>query len=139
MITRDIMATNRATIQELESSGSLRSFKNKRLVTQIVGYYNLLDEADDRIKYLFTYEAQALLPFQQEHYDIKYNDSIYRTQKQVKPFRKMDDEAQIQLYNITWRFGRLNKFLANSVLPHALKQADSLIRQCKNEFHLENE
>ena len=44
-----------------------------------------------------------------EHYDKRYDDTIFRGQKRLKPFRKTGEEEQVLLYNMCATFGNLNK------------------------------
>ena len=132
---RPLEAT-RGTIDQLKHSGSLRYFRNKQFAGKLINYYNTMDIIDHWIQYLFDYESATLGPFSREHYDSRYDDTLFRLQKKLKPFRKIGDEEQIILYNISATFGRLNKILATYVLTDAFKKADNLIKLIKEEYHI---
>lgn len=136
---RGVLASHRSTIKQLESSGALRYFKNKDIVNSLINYYNLLEQVDDRILYLFNYETQTIQPFQLNHFDMRHIDTVFRMQKKLPPFRNFGKEEQIQLYNISRTFGNLNFRLADSILPDAMRKANELIGMLKKEYHLKNE
>ena len=133
---RRVLGASRGTIDQLKHSGSLRYFKNKQLTGEIMSYYNVLDIVDHWIQYLFDYESATLGPFSREHYDSRYNDTFFRAQRKLKPFRKIGEEEQVMLYNICATAGQLNKILAVFILPEALAKADKLIELIKKEYHL---
>jgi hypothetical protein len=129
----------KGTIDQLKASGSLRYFKNKQLTTSLINYYNRLNEVDTRIQYIFDYLAKNLNPFTISHYDSRYDDSRFRSTRNVAPFRNMGEEEQIQLYNISSSLYGNNFQLANTVLPNAMKEAEQLIELIKHEYKLEGE
>ena len=133
---RRVLESNRGTIDQLKHSGSLRYFKNKQFTGELINYYNVLDIVDHWIQYLFDYESSTLGPFSREHFDSRYNDIVFRTQKKLKPFRNIGEHEEITLYNISATFGQLNKILAVYVLTDALGKADKLIRLIKQEYHM---
>ena len=96
----------------------------------------MLDIVDHWIQYLFDYESSTLGPFSREHFDSRYNDIVFRTERKLKPFRNTGENEQITLYNITATFGQLNKILAVYILTEALEKAGKLIRLIKQEYHL---
>ena len=134
---RRVLEATRGTIDQLKHSGSLRYFRNKQFAGELMNYYNVLDIVDHWIQYLFDYESAPLGPFSREHYDSRYDDTIFRAQRKLKPFRKIGDEEEIMLYNISATLGRLNKILAVYVLTDAFKKANNLIKLIKEEYHLE--
>jgi hypothetical protein len=133
---RRVLESNRGTIDQLKHSGSLRYFKNKQFTGELIRYYNVLDIVDHWIQYLFDYESSTLGPFNREHFDSRYNDVVFRTQKKLKPFRNIGESEQITLYNISATFGQLNKILALYVLADALEKAGKLIKLIKLEYHM---
>ena len=133
---RRLLEANRGTIDQLKHSGSLRYFKNKKLTGELIGYYNVLDIVDHWIQYLFDYESETLGPFGRSHYEKGYDDTVFRLQKNLKPFRKIGEEEQTLLYNICATFGGLNKILAIYVLMEAFEKAGKLIGTIKNEYKL---
>ena len=128
---RRVLEANRGTIDQLKHSGSLRYFKNKQLTNELMSYYNKLDIINHWVQYLFDYESETLGPFSREHYDKRYDDTIIREQKKLRPFRKTGEEEQMLLYNICATFGNLNKILAMSVLPETLEKGDELLELLK--------
>ena len=133
---RRALGASRGTIEQLKHSGSLRYFQNKELAGELMNYYNILDVIDHWIQYLFDYETETLGPFSREHFDSRYNDTIFRAQRKLTPFRKMGEEEQILLYNMCSTSGYLNKVLALYVLTEALSRADKLIESVKKEYYL---
>ena len=132
---RRLLEASRGTIDQLKNSGSLRYFKNKQVTNELINYYNLMDMINHWIQYLFDYESATLGPFGREHYDKRYDDTIFRAQRKLRPFRKTGEEEQVLLYNICATFGNLNKILARSVLPQALEKSDKLLGLIKEEYH----
>ena len=133
---RRLLEAHRGTIDQLKHSGSLRYFKNKQFTSELMSYYNALDVIDHWIQYLFDYESETLGPFSRQHYDSRYNDTLFRSQMKLKPFRKIGEEEKIMLYNISATVKQLNKILAVYVLAGALDKADKLIKLIKKEYHL---
>jgi len=131
---RRVLEASRGTIDQLKHSGSLRYFKNQQVTNELITYYNLLDIINHWIQYLFDYESATLGPFGREHYDKRYDDITFRTQKKLRPFRKVGEEEEVLLYNISATFGHLNKVLALNVLPNALEKADKLLELIKEEY-----
>ena len=127
----------KGTIDQLRASGSLRYFKNKQLTTTLINYYNRLNEVDTRIQYIFDYLAKNLTPFTISHYDSRYENSLFRSRKNVAPFRNMAEEEQIELYNISSSLYGTNFQLAHTVLPSAMKEAEKLIALIKYDYKLE--
>src|SRR5215203_1235980 len=78
---RRVLEASRGTIDQLKHSGSLRYFKNQQVTNELITYYNLLDIINHWIQYLFDYESATLGPFGREHYDKRYDDITFRTQK----------------------------------------------------------
>ena len=133
---RRVLEAKRGTIDQLKHSGTLRYFKNKKLAGELISYYNVLAIIDHWIQYLFDYESATLGPFSRQHYDKRYNDTVFRLQRKLKAFIKMGEEEQILLYNMTETFGSLNKILAIYVLNEAFEKAETLIGMIKKEYHL---
>jgi len=133
---RRVLEAKRGTIDQLKHSGTLRYFNNKKLAGELISYYNILGIVDHWIQYLFDYESATLGPFGREHYDKRYNDTVFRAQKKLTAFIKMGEEEQILLYNMTETFGSLNKILAIYVLNEAFEKAEILIGLIKKEYHL---
>ncbi|HEX7844664.1 MAG TPA: hypothetical protein VF476_02625 [Chitinophagaceae bacterium] len=134
---RRLLEAKRGTIEQLKHSGTLRYFRNRKLASELISYYNVLDIIDHWIQYLFDYESATLGPFSHEHYDKRYNDTVFRSQKKLSAFVKMGEEDQILLYNMTETFAHLNKVLAIYVLNEAFEKAGTLIGMIKKEYHLE--
>ena len=132
-----ILRTYRGTIDQLKASGSLRYFKNKQLTTSLIDYYTQLNEVDHRIQFIFDYTSEKLSPFAIAHFDSRYTDTLFRRRKNVLPFRNMGEEEQIQLYNMSSALYGLNRALAVTVLPTALKDAEQLINLIKKEYNWE--
>ncbi len=137
MLYLNILESNRGTIDQLKHSGSLRYFKNKQLTSAIISYYNLLDQVNHRIQYLFEYGTSSVLPFYREHSDSRYNDTVFRLERKLKPFRKMGEEQQVVLFNISGPILALNRDLTAFILPEALQKGEGIIRMIKKEYHLE--
>ena len=119
---RGILTINRGTIHQLENSGALRYFRNKQLTSFLINYYNRIDEINHRVQYMFDYESANLLPFSREHYDFRYEDTIFRNKKKIMPFRNIDENKQIELYNISRTIGALNRSITEYVLTDAVKK-----------------
>jgi len=131
------LRASKGTIDQLKASGSLRYFKNKQLTTSIINYYNELNEVDNRIQFIFDYLSGKLIPFTIAHFDSRYNDTAFQGRMNVRPFRNMGEEEQIQLYNMISSLYNWDNQLAVTVLPSALQEAKKLISLIKKEYNLE--
>lgn len=129
-----LLGTYRGTIEQLKASGALRYFKNKQLTTTIIDYYNLLDEAHHRIQFIFDYTSNNQGRFVIAHLDARYNDTIFRRQNKIAPFRNISEDEKVQLYNISSKIKGYNHSLAVETLPEALKEAEELIIMIKKEY-----
>jgi hypothetical protein len=131
-----LLKTYKATIEQLKASGGLRYFKNKKVTTALMDYYNQLDEIDHRIQYIFNYTDAHLVPFGLKHYNTGYNDTTFHLQNNRAAFRNMEEEDQMLLYNISRRIKGLNEILSTEVLPAAFEDAKDLMEMIKKEYRL---
>jgi hypothetical protein len=131
------LRASKGTIDQLKASGSLRYFKNKQLTTSIINYYNELNEVDTRTQFVFDYLSAKVIPFTIAHFDSRYSDTAFQVRMNVRPFRNMGEEEQIQLYNMISSLYNWDNQLAVTVLPSALQEAKELISLIKKEYNWE--
>jgi hypothetical protein len=137
-----------ATIEQLKSSGSLRYFENHSLIEQITEYERstrrmVFDQNDD-VGSLYGHQLQAyffdinlieLIKIKDSTDGSFENDSALHIQQGLLSY----DPAQLQQLN---QFARLKSLMmrrfSRSTEPK-LNEARQLIKELKEEYHLENE
>lgn len=145
-----ILSAN-TTIEQLKGSGSSLYFRDKRFVSSLLKYYQIMENVEDRTRWLYIFTYDRLEPFEVKHVNrmsltFMSQDSIRRgglpmdnTFKAAEQFKSLyitlNSQERVELYNLIWSIRLRMTLLQKQVLPIAYKEVNTLIRQIKREFN----
>jgi len=143
---------NKATLDQLISSGNLRYFTNPELVNQISHYNRLTDIItqfdkliDAKRNRAAAYRDRILIPkYQQVFSSINMDDIVYNRKKDfIDSLRNTDIEVQNNSVELISAFANAlldtkgnRHYLQTKYYPQAIKLATDIMELLKKEYHL---
>ncbi len=147
-----ILLSANTTIEQLKGSGSALYFTDKRFVSTVLKYYRIMENVEDRTRWLNDFTFELLEPFQVKHANrmsltFISADSLRRggppMDSSYKPAAKFEDlyialnsQETLELYNLIWSIRLRMSLLQKQVLPQASQEAVNLIQQIKRQYNL---
>ncbi|MFM7858210.1 MAG: hypothetical protein ACKO96_41400 [Flammeovirgaceae bacterium] len=140
------------TIEQIKGSNASLYFSDKKFVSNILKYYQIMENVEDRIQWLYNYTYDYIEPFEVKHTNRIFlnfisQDSIRSGGIPINDFTKsaagfkdvgiaLAEHDKIELYNLIWAKRLRMAILVEVILPNTKREAKVLIQQIKREYNL---
>jgi hypothetical protein len=147
-----ILLSANTTIEQLKGSGSALYFTDKRFVSSVLKYYRIMENVEDRTRWLYNYTYDRLEPFELKHANrmpltfmsqdsirnggVPIDSSFKSLTKLKKIYIELNQQERVELFNLIWSIRLRMTLLQKQVLPKAYQEVVSLIQQIKREYNL---
>jgi hypothetical protein len=134
-----MFVAQKASFDQIQNSGTLRYFKNEKIVSFLIDHKNFIDLIKHQQEMFISFSNTRLEPFITNHFD-ESQVNFLRTGDAVtyqKPFSFLGDTAQILIFKNLLVEAKEKFELPQTNLQYAYKESSQLLSILKKEYELE--